>query len=708
MEVVRSKDELMQGIEKIKIMPTAVVLLMVCIILAFVGKWNFLLFHTLTEMFCLFIGVGFSIIAYNSYNITKDKFFLYVSTVSIFVNVFHLLHILTFNGVDIFPWNDTNTSIQFSLVYKYFECLVVIAPFSIFKNKRNFKFIMLFYVMLSASIILSIFYFRVFPVCLDVWLSPTAFKMFSEYLIAAVLLIIFILFFKSRKVFLPDIIPFIAAYISLKIPAQILFALYDHVHDMSNVIAHLLRFLSFNIIFMGILKTGFIAPIKNLFRRLEETNSELKQKSAELELANKQLKKEIADCIRAEDMLRKSEERYRLLIEFIPDAIIVHNDEKILFANQAGIRLFGAESLDHLTKYSPNNFLHQREKDVLKECVHKIRNNGNKPLVFEKKVKRRDESDVEVEVKTIPYPFEEHSGYLSVIRDITQRRQVEDLKKSVDENTNLLKEAAELDKIKTDFFTDISHEFRTPISVMLCTLQVIEAGVRGNIDILNDNEKMTKYVSIMKQNLKKLLKRVNNLLDISKIDSGNLDLKLQNCNIAKMVEEVCLSVYEYTKNKDLCLMFDSEVDTKVTACDVEKIERVILNLLSNAIKFTNRGGRIEINVYEKGKNIVISVKDTGIGIPEDKLELIFERFKQVDNSLVRDCESTGIGLSLVKSLVELHGGSVYVESEIGVGSTFYVELPVRVLPDNNENGKFDSRCDKDYKDELNIELSDLL
>ncbi|MFT9496001.1 sensor histidine kinase [Anaerosolibacter sp.] len=127
------------------------------------------------------------------------------------------------------------------------------------------------------------------------------------------------------------------------------------------------------------------------------------------------------------------------------------------------------------------------------------------------------------------------------------------------------------------------------------------------------------------------------------------------------------------------LIFDTDVEEKIIACDADKIERILLNLLSNAVKFTDSDGYIEVNVQDKGENVAIFINDSGIGIPDEKLEVVFERFRQVDSSLTRKREGSGIGLSLVKALVEAHGGSIKVESKMGKGSTFTVELPAKIL-----------------------------
>ena len=145
-------------------------------------------------------------------------------------------------------------------------------------------------------------------------------------------------------------------------------------------------------------------------------------------------------------------------------------------------------------------------------------------------------------------------------------------------------------------------------------------------------------------------------------------------DIVKVVEDITLSVADYIENKGIILIFDTEIEEKVIACDPDVVERVMLNLLSNAVKFTEEGGNIFVNIYESEGQVYLSVKDTGVGMSEKAKEQIFSRFVQVDKSARRCREGSGIGLSLVKSLLEVHGGSISVESRLGEGSESTVVL----------------------------------
>jgi signal transduction histidine kinase len=170
-----------------------------------------------------------------------------------------------------------------------------------------------------------------------------------------------------------------------------------------------------------------------------------------------------------------------------------------------------------------------------------------------------------------------------------------------------------------------------------------------------------------------------------------------------MIEDITLSVVEYANIKGLEIIFDTDVEEKIMAVDDDKIERIILNLISNSIKFTNKGGKIMVSLEDKDEQLRITVKDTGIGIPKDKINLIFKRFGQVDKSLKRNREGSGIGLSLVKTFVEMHGGNIYVHSKYNKGSEFVIDLPVKTVEDN---GKIDYSIGNKVE-KIKIEFSDI-
>ena len=286
--------------------------------------------------------------------------------------------------------------------------------------------------------------------------------------------------------------------------------------------------------------------------------------------------------------------------------------------------------------------------------------------------------------------------YIITGKDITQDV---DVKNKLEE----MKKAIEFESKKNDFFTNISHELKTPINIILGSNQLMELNYKNhNIT----DEKLKNSINLTKQNSYRLLKLVGNFLDISKMGAGFYEIEPINTNIVSVVENIGQSVEPYMAAKKIQFIFDTETEEEIVACDPDKIERIVLNLLSNAIKYTNENGKIFVNVASKESVVEISVEDTGTGIPKDKVEKVFNRFEQVDPSLVKKREGCGIGLSLTKHLVEMHGGEIWVESQEGKGSKFIFTIP-KQLVNNQTDEAMDILDDSTRVDKCRIEFSDI-
>lgn len=259
-------------------------------------------------------------------------------------------------------------------------------------------------------------------------------------------------------------------------------------------------------------------------------------------------------------------------------------------------------------------------------------------------------------------------------------------------------------RIQDEVLATLSHELKTPLNVIFGTTQLMELYL-ANPDVDHVKLHLSKNIGTIRQNCYRFLKLIRNIEDLYKMDSGFFQLKRKNQNIVKIVEGIVRSVSEYGKGKAIQLHFASDVEELLIACDAEKIERILLNLISNAIKFTDPDGKVCVRVSPEGEQVAIQVRDTGVGIDQKHLDAIFKKYHQVDKTLSRNAEGTGIGLALVKSLVELHGGRITVESQVGAGSTFTVILPATVRADACVE---DVRCDQNKRVEmLQIEFSDI-
>ena len=273
------------------------------------------------------------------------------------------------------------------------------------------------------------------------------------------------------------------------------------------------------------------------------------------------------------------------------------------------------------------------------------------------------------------------------------------------ESIKLILEALEYDKIKTEIFANMSHEVKTPLNIIIGTLHLIELNL-NNENNITKSDKLERYTTIMRRNCYRLLRTLNNLIFVTEIDSGYVGIYAQNNDLVKIVKDIVSGIEKIVERKGIKLDLSIDQDSLIIACDADKIERVLLNLISNAVKFTEIGGKISISLCEKDKYAYISVKDTGIGIPDEMKESIFQRFRQVDKSFTRKCEGSGIGLYLAKSLVEMHEGTIEVQSEYGEGSEFVVKLPLK-LSEEDEIAATVEDTPNIFKDRINIEFSDI-
>lgn len=273
-----------------------------------------------------------------------------------------------------------------------------------------------------------------------------------------------------------------------------------------------------------------------------------------------------------------------------------------------------------------------------------------------------------------------------------------------EENAMMLSEIKEYEELRNVFFANLSHELRTPLNVIFSAQQMMNMVVEKQ-PCESCKQQVLRYNKIIKQNCYRLIRLIGNLIDITKIDAKYFEISKKNCDIVNIVECITQSVADYIKDKHINLSFETEISRKIIACDPDKIERIMLNLLSNAVKFTPENGEIKVNIRLKEGYIVISVLDNGIGISREMQNVVFERFIQADKSMTRNREGSGIGLSLVKSLVDLHQGKISIVSEQGKGSEFIVELPDESIPSEDcvactfdDNGQNIERISIEFSD----------
>lgn len=267
----------------------------------------------------------------------------------------------------------------------------------------------------------------------------------------------------------------------------------------------------------------------------------------------------------------------------------------------------------------------------------------------------------------------------------------------IDEYFNLLDKKT----LQEDFILNISHDLRSPLNVILSILQCYKYS-------MDNPEKMEEYLDSIKRNGYKILKLVNNLIDSTKLDRNHYELKKENVDIISLIEWNISNIDKYAHQKDISLVFDTNVEECIMAVDIEAMDRIIVNLISNAVKFSSKESSIYINALKKNKTITISVKDQGIGIPLEEQKDIFNRFVQSSKNNKNEYAGSGIGLDLVKRLVNAHNGIIDVVSKENCGSEFRVKLPITTLDEESNNKKENNYLQTQDKVEvLEVEFSDI-
>ena len=374
---------------------------------------------------------------------------------------------------------------------------------------------------------------------------------------------------------------------------------------------------------------------------------------------------DISDRKLAERELRVSEENFANLVESMPEGYYKSLPEgKFVYVNPAFVKMLGYDSKEELMNVNITEALYFSKKD---RDVNAPQREEFNPVSEMYRLKKKDGSEIWIE-DFCRYRKDEYGNTIlheGVCRDITAR------KKADEELINAKNRAEELSKIKSNFLANMSHELRTPMVGILGFSEVLQNSL--------EEEEFRHYAEIIHKGGTRLMDTLNMILNISAIESDNVYLTNEKFNLIYEIKEVVEVFSKTAKQKNLVLSFESDIEKKHIYTDKKILNQVLSNLVNNAVKYTDKGSiLVKVSDFEKYNKPFVAIKviDTGIGIPEDKQELIWEEFRQVSEGISRGFEGTGLGLSITKEFVYKLGGEIYIEkSQPGIGTTFTVLLP---------------------------------
>ena len=359
---------------------------------------------------------------------------------------------------------------------------------------------------------------------------------------------------------------------------------------------------------------------------------------------------------KTDNKLQLTEEKYRTIFENSAIAITMADEqERLISWNKFTETLLGMDKED--LYFKPVSSLYPAwEWEKIRS--HNVRQKGMQHHLETKMIKKDGKViDIDVSLSVLKNAEGKTTGSIGVFRDITERKDAEEK----------LKETMEK---KSQFISTVSHELRTPLASIKEGVSIILDGVLGEI-----NSKQRNFLNIAKRNADRLARLINDVLDFQKLEAGKMGLNIQLNSIKEVIEDVHKAMSPSAENKGVALNLQLEDNLPNASFDSDKIIQVLTNLISNAIKFTPEKGRIYVNVRHKNEELILSVKDTGMGIPKEALPKIFERFYRVQRP-GKQIQGTGLGLAIVNKIVMMHDGRIEAESEVDKGTTFTVSLPL--------------------------------
>jgi PAS domain S-box-containing protein len=585
--------------------------------------YSYLLFHSFAEIFSVIVAAAIFIIAWNSRRFLDNSYFLFLGVAFLFVGALDLVHTLAYKGMGIFPEYGTNLATQLWIGARYLQSLsLLVAPLLIGRRLRV-NWLLAGCSLVTALLLVSIFYWRNFPVCFVEGVGLTTFKKVSEYIISFILVGSILTMFQKRRQFDVIVLRLLVAAILVTIASELAFTFYESPFGFPNLLGHFLKIVAFYLIYKAIIETGLVKPYDLLFRDLK---------------------------------LR--EEQFRDLYEEAPDAYLSCGADGIIKrANRSAAELLGYSREELVGRPVVDLYADTPSGKAVAEGVFRRFLAGEEVRDQELEVRRADGTTVWVNLSVRPMRDKEGRvvASRSIMVDITEHRK--------------------LDQLKDDFIGLVSHELRSPMTVI--TGAINTALTEAERLSPEETRQLLKDAAAESETLSNLL---TNLLELSRAQAQRLVLYSEAIDVKKIIGEALDKIKRQYSTHKFVIKLPRRLPP--VQADPLRLERILYNLLENAVKYSPSGGEVRVSAKSQGEHLVFGVSDQGIGISPADQSKLFAPFQRLEKrpSGVR---GVGLGLLVCRRLVEAHGGHIWVESEPGHGSTFFFTMPLsRISPDD--------------------------
>ncbi|WP_459865229.1 MASE3 domain-containing protein [Endothiovibrio diazotrophicus] len=620
--------------------------------LVWLSHHNYLLYHSLVELFSLVIAFGAFALAWHTRRLTENGYLLFVGIALLFVAAVDGVHTLAYQGMGIFPEDDANLPTQLWVAGRYLQAAALLLGLRYLRRLPDPTTVLGGFAALTVVLLGAIFG-GLFPACFVTGEGLTPFKLGSEYAVVAVVGLALLRLRAARAELPTEIVGYLQASMALTMAQELAFTLYTDVYGLSNMVGHLFKAGAYYCIYRGIVVAGLTTPYDLLFYRLKQGRDQLAATNRELERAK-----------------AASEGRLALLLDTMAEGVYaVDREGRCVVANPACARLLGYPGPEALLGREMHPLIHGHHPDgqplPVTECpIHLAVVRGEKSA-GEEWFRRADGRFLPVEYHAVPVKTEQEgvTGAVVSFWDISERKEAE-------AQLHRAKEAAEAgSRAKSQFLAVMSHEIRTPMNAVV-----------GMAELLAETEldgEQQSYLETQRRAANTLLALIDDILDLTRVESGKVRLHPETFALAELFDELTHWVRPLIEKK--ALAFRVEIDPALPPRlygDVSRLRQILFNLAANAAKFTP-AGRITVTAQAAGAGCIrFAVNDTGIGIPAERQQEIFEPFTQVDSTLTRKYGGTGLGLSISRQLTEALGGDITLASDPDRGSTFTFTIPL--------------------------------